>query len=124
KGATTPSGVTEFQFKAGDLNFHSDTYEWLTVAGARAQFLGTGTINGSGTYKFVLTGIDADINSNDVFNVDRFRIRIWVEDEFGNEMVSYDNGLDADLYDESNTGISSSEISGGSIVIHQPKGKK
>jgi hypothetical protein len=124
KGATTPTGVTEFQFKAGDLNFQSNTYEWMTVAGARAQFLGTGTINGSGTYRFLLTGIDADINSNDAFTVDRFRIKIWVEDEFGNETVSYDNGLDADLYDESNPEVSTTEISGGSIVIHQPKGNK
>src|SRR5207245_2656667 len=45
KGANTPTGVTEFQFKVASLNFHSDTYEWLVVSGARAQFKGTGTIN-------------------------------------------------------------------------------
>jgi hypothetical protein len=26
-GATKPTGQTEFQFKAGDLNFHSSSYE-------------------------------------------------------------------------------------------------
>lgn len=38
KGATTPTGNTEFQFKAGNLNFHSDSYEWLVVAGAKAMY--------------------------------------------------------------------------------------
>ena len=28
-GQSTPDGNTEFQFKAGDLNFHSSSYEWL-----------------------------------------------------------------------------------------------
>lgn len=37
KGANTPTGNTEFQFRAGGLNFHSNTYEWLVVAGHRAQ---------------------------------------------------------------------------------------
>lgn len=32
KGATTPSGQTEFQFKAADLNFHSTSYQWLMVS--------------------------------------------------------------------------------------------
>jgi hypothetical protein len=48
KGANTPTGQTEFQFKAGDLNFHSSSYEWLVVSGTRAQYKGVGTINGAG----------------------------------------------------------------------------
>jgi hypothetical protein len=47
KGANVPDGNTEFQFKAGDLNFHSTSYDWLVVAGANAKFRGVGTINGS-----------------------------------------------------------------------------
>ena len=31
KGASLPTGNTEFQFKAGDLNFHSDEYDWLVL---------------------------------------------------------------------------------------------
>jgi hypothetical protein len=57
KGANKPDGNTQFQFKAGDLNFHSSEYEWLVVAGARAKFKGSGTINGSGDYGFMLTAI-------------------------------------------------------------------
>lgn len=45
KGQSTPDGNTEFQFKAGALNFHSDTYDWLVVAGTKATFKGTGSIN-------------------------------------------------------------------------------
>jgi hypothetical protein len=117
KGATEPTGVTEFQFKVADLNFHSDTYDWLVIASAKAQYKGVGTINGEGEYKFMLSGIDADINDNDGFEVDRFRIRIWYEvDDI--EHVVYDNALGDDS-DNATT-----EVSGGSIVIHSGKGKK
>ena len=32
KGANIPTGQTQFQFRAGNLNFHSTVYEWLVVA--------------------------------------------------------------------------------------------
>ena len=114
RGATAPTGVTEFQFKVADLNFLSDTYEWLVVAGARANYKGVGTINGAGEYKFILVGIDADINTNDSFTIDRFRIKIWSEDASGVETVIYDNGLEAEITDDNAT----MEIGGGAIVIH------
>ncbi|MBN2329063.1 MAG: PKD domain-containing protein [Candidatus Omnitrophica bacterium] len=109
KGADIPDGNTEFQFKAGDLNFHSSSYDWLVVAGAKAVFKGIGTINGEGAYKFMLTAIDSDINTEDEFDIDRFRIRIWEEDESGDEIVIYDNKTD---------GQETTELGGGSIVIH------
>ena len=54
KGANEPDGNTEFQFKAGDLNFHSSSYQWLVVVCVRAQFKGEGTINGAGHYGSML----------------------------------------------------------------------
>jgi hypothetical protein len=98
KGASVPEGNTEFQFKAGNLNFHSTAYDWLVVnrGGTRAQFKGSGTINGSGDYKFMLWAGDGE--------PDTFRIRIWSE-ENGPEVVVYDNGTDQ-------------AIGGGSIVVH------
>src|SRR5205814_8849092 len=42
KGAIKPSGTTEFQFQTGSFSFSSTRYEWLVVAGARAQFKGVG----------------------------------------------------------------------------------
>ena len=98
KGADIPSGQTEFQFKVADLNFHSSSYDWLVInqAGLRAQFKGTGTINGIGSYKFILWASDDD--------TDTFRIKIWTEvDEV--ETVIYDNGTDQ-------------AIGGGNIVVH------
>jgi len=115
KGAQTPEGQTEFVFKVADLNFHSSSYDWLVVAGAKAMFKGIGTINGEGAYKFMLTALDADINENDSFDVDRFRIKIWTEDAEGNETVVYDNALGDDSDD------ATTEIGGGSIVIHTKK---
>ena len=32
RGATVPTGETEFQFKAANLRFQSNTYEWLVVS--------------------------------------------------------------------------------------------
>ncbi|MHC4432793.1 MAG: hypothetical protein ACYTBS_13210 [Planctomycetota bacterium] len=98
KGANTPTGNTEFQFKAGDLNFHSSSYEWLVVTGSDyAKFKGTGTINGSGEFKFqIWAGDDSP---------DTFQIKIWTEDQAGAETIVYDNG-----YDQA--------IGGGSIKIH------
>jgi hypothetical protein len=101
KGASIPTGNTEFQFKAGDFNFHSSSYEWLVVTGSDyAKFKGTGTINGEGEYKFKLLAGDND--------PDTFRIKIWEEDEFGTETVISDNGTDQ-------------AIAGGNIVIHTKK---
>lgn len=98
KGANVPEGNTEFQFKAGDLNFKSTSYQWLVVAGTKAQFKGEGTINGEGIFKFMLTAED---NSPDTF-----RIKIWTENTSGTETVIYDNG-------------SQQVLGGGSIVIHK-----
>lgn len=61
RGATVPTGETEFQFKAANLRFQSNTYEWLVVSGARAQFRGSGSINGVAGYKFTLTATDGDL---------------------------------------------------------------
>ena len=109
KGATVSTGNTEFQFKVANLNFHSDSYQWLVIAGARAQFKGVGTINGTGNYGFMLTAIDGQISGGG--GVDKFRIKIW--DSGG---IVYDNQMgnadDADL-------APATAIGGGNIVIHK-----
>jgi hypothetical protein len=114
KGATVPSGNTEFQFHAGNLNFHSSTYEWLVVAGARAQFKGSGTINNAGNYGFLLTAIDGQVSGGG--GADKFRIKIW--NKSNGDATVYDNQLGAtDGSDPTTT------LGGGSIVIHTT-GKK
>ena len=108
KGATTPDGNTEFQFHAGGVNFKSGVYEWLVVAGARAQFKGTGTINGSGNYGFLLSAVDGQINGGG--NIDKFRIKIW--DKNNGDAIVYDNEIAAD-----ETAMPTTTIAGGSINI-------
>lgn len=117
KGSSTPTGRTEFQFHAGGFDFRSETYEWLVIAGAKASYKGAGTIKGvDGTFKFLLTAIDAEQNKTD-FPIDRFRIKVWSEDEAGSETVVYDNGL-PDPDDDEVEGTPQ-EIAGGSVVIHK-----
>ena len=103
KGQSIPSGNTEFQFHAAGINFHSTEYEWLIVAGSKANFKGSGTINGEGNYGFMITAIDGDLKDNEV---DKFRIKIWDKDS--DEKI-YDNAVNQ----------SETELGGGQIVIHK-----
>lgn len=112
KGATVPTGQTEFQFRVADLNFHSDVYQWLVVAGARAQYNGTGTINGEGNYVFLPSAIDGQVSGGG--GIDRFRIKIWDRDD--GDAVVYDNQLG-----DSDSAAVTTALGGGSIVIHGRK---
>lgn len=101
KGANVPTGNTEFHFQAGALNFNSTAYQWLVVSGAcKAQFKGSGTINGSGSYTFLLTSIDGERCANP--GPDTFRIQITDSTTGAN---TYDNGSDQ-------------AIGGGDIQVH------
>jgi hypothetical protein len=98
KDASVPTGQTEFQFQTGDLNFHSTSYDWLVVAGTKAQYKGTGTTNGINDCKFMLTVEDGGNKGQDTF-----RIRIW---DATTDLLIYDNGAQ-------------SPIAGGSIIVHK-----
>jgi hypothetical protein len=110
KGANVPTGQTQFNFRVANLNFHSDIYEWLVVAGARAQYKGTGTINSAGNYGFMLTAIDGAQNGGG--GADKFRIKIWNKDD--GDAIVYDNQMGS-ADDADATTI----LGGGSIVIHK-----
>jgi hypothetical protein len=106
KGATVPTGNTEFQFQAGNLNFHSEVYQWLIVNqnGTNAQYKGSGTINGVGGYNFMLWAQDGGKNTYDTF-------RIQITDAAKN--VVYDNGT--------GDGPTAVPIGGGAITIQTGK---
>jgi hypothetical protein len=106
KGATVPEGSTQFQFHAADLNFHSGSYEWLVVAGSKAQYKGTGTINGEGSYGFMLTARDGGRTSTP----DAVRVRIW---DLATGTVVYDNQSG-----DAPTADAVDALEGGSVVIH------
>ena len=109
KGATVPEGQTEFQLHFASFNFQSTSYQWLVVSanGTKAQYKGNGTVNGSGSYGFMLTAYDG--------TPDRFRIKIW---NTSTSAIVYDNRVGAsDDIDDADP----QAIAGGSIVIHTPK---
>ena len=95
KGASVPSGNTQYVFHAGSLNFSSSTYQWLIVnrAGSNAQFKGTGTINGAGNYTFMIWATQGSPNT--------FRIQI----------TNANTG--ATVYD-----TATQALGGGSIIVH------
>lgn len=116
KGATIPTGETEFQFQAGNLNFHSDSYQWLVVSGCKAQYKGSGTINGVSGYGFLLTAYDAQAGSGGSCSgstADRFRIKVW---RLSDSVIVYDNRMSVSD-DIDNTDPQA--ISGGSVVVHK-----
>jgi hypothetical protein len=113
KGAAKPSGETEFQFKAGNLNFNSTSYEWLVISGAMAQYKGAGAINGQPGYAFLLTGRDGRQSGGT--GVDGFRIKIT---NTSTGAVVYDNKLGST---DDSTSPNVQALGGGSIQIQQNK---
>jgi len=97
RGSTVPEGELELHLKNADLNLHSTSYDWLVITNGRfARLKGTGTINGSGVYKFMIWATDG--------TSDTIRIRIW--QQVGSvELVIYDNLVEQTL-------------GGGKIVVH------
>lgn len=110
KGQVVPEGNTEFQFQQANINFHSEVYEWLIIAGAKATYLGEGTINGQGHYGFRLTAIDGKISGGG--GVDKLRMKIWDKDN--NDQIVYDTN-----YGTPDTQDPSVALSGGQITIHK-----
>ncbi|MDF2157820.1 HYR domain-containing protein [Algoriphagus sp. CAU 1675] len=116
KGSNKVDGHTEFQFKNGDLTFNSTSHEdmSLVVAGYKAIYKGIGRVNGIDGYSFMVSAIDGA--KKEIEEADKFRIKIW---DIQTSEVIYDN-----QQGESDNSDAKTEISGGSIIIHNPvKGK-
>jgi VCBS repeat-containing protein len=107
-GSSQVIGETEFNFPTAGLNFHSTGYDWLVITGPKAQFKGSGRINRTGDYAFLVTINDGQATGGG--GVDKVRIKIW--NKATGEVV-YDNQR-GDPDDANAT----DEIEGGSIVIH------
>lgn len=113
RGATVPSGHTQFRFVSAKFGFSSTSYDWLVVAGARAQYKGTGALNGVEGYKFMLTAIDGD----KIGQADRFRIKIFhTNPDTGEDVIDYDNQITSGTEGTSSEG---NVVNGGSIVVHK-----
>ncbi|WP_415830526.1 MBG domain-containing protein [Gillisia limnaea] len=111
---TEVDGNTNFQFQAGDLHLKGLSHDAmsLVISGAKATYRGVGTVNGTGTHKFLLIAVDGDVSGGG--GVDKFRIKIWKHNSsevlYDNQWISDENSNDATV------------LGGGSIVIHKPKG--
>jgi hypothetical protein len=96
KGATNPKGETQFDFRAGDLEFNALNFDYLVVDGSNAQFKGSGKIIGDQSgYNFIMTVIDGDAPNGG--GVDKIRMKIYNKNT---GQVMYDNmpgAGDADL---------------------------
>ncbi|MDI7275474.1 MAG: hypothetical protein QME94_05815, partial [Anaerolineae bacterium] len=73
-GETVPSSRWTFDFEVANLSFRSSSYEWLAVYGATARFRGRGSLNGSGDYGFMVTGLDGKVAGT---KDDLIRVVIW-----------------------------------------------
>ena len=116
KGQSKPAGTTQFDFTAGSFSFTSTAYDWLVIAGAKAQYKGTGTVaNSTATYGFLLTATDGDLKNGNAAGPDKFRIKIW---NIATSNVVYDNALGAsDDIDAANPQV----LGGGNISINGNK---
>ena len=65
KNANVPSGSLDFIFAAGNLQFKATNFDWLIVdkTNKTAQFQGSGKINGSGNYKFMIWASDKNTDT-------------------------------------------------------------
>jgi len=91
-----------------NFKFQSTVYEWLVVAGARAQYKGSGQVNNAGDYRFILTAIDGQRPGGG--GQDKFRIKIWNN---ASGVVIYDNQMNAPDGADPTT-----VLGGGQIVIN------
>lgn len=71
-GATVPTGSLAFTLHAAGFQFKSKSFDWLVINGSNAQLRGVGTVNGAGTYQFLLTALDG--------RPDKLSLKIWETD--------------------------------------------
>ncbi|MCI0537666.1 MAG: cadherin-like domain-containing protein, partial [Verrucomicrobiales bacterium] len=72
KSATNPKGETQFGLKIGTFTFHALNFDYLSIAGPKAQFKGFGKVNDLSGYNFILTVIDGQQPKGD-----KLRLKIW-----------------------------------------------
>ncbi|TSA18766.1 T9SS C-terminal target domain-containing protein [bacterium] len=112
-----PIGLTTFLLKSSSLfsstafTFSSFKYESLVFSGAQATFMGTGKVNGSGNYGFLLSVTDGHSSNTS----DKLRIKIW--DESLANVVFYDSQTGA-ADDAAPTAV----VSGGVITVTKSGG--
>jgi hypothetical protein len=86
KGAANPKGETQFELKVGDFEYNALNFEYLSIAGARAQIKGTGKITGGQSgINFIMTVVDGALDGT---GIDKVRMKIYNKNT---GQVYYDN---------------------------------
>ncbi len=94
KNPVVPTGLVQYLLKSKSLfsssamSFSSTQFDVLAVSGSQATLKGTGTVDGAGSYGFLLSVIDGQL-----FAGNKLRIKIW-DKNHGNAIV-YDTQMGA-----------------------------
>ncbi|MFN8485838.1 MAG: right-handed parallel beta-helix repeat-containing protein [Anaerolineae bacterium] len=105
----TATGAVTFQFPAASITFKATQFMTpLAIFGNKATVKGKGTVNGSGSYSFVLSVIDNG-DSGD-------QVRLRITDMAGAIVFDNDPGKPADAYP---SGYSATLLQGGDITIRR-----
>ncbi|MBI2405521.1 PKD domain-containing protein [Candidatus Microgenomates bacterium] len=97
---TSLIGKVSMNFKVANLEFNSTSLTALVISDGQATLRGTGTVNGSGNYNFLVTGLDGPQDA----------IRIQIKDQSGT--VLYDSQLGA-----ADTATPTASVT-GQIIVH------
>jgi PKD repeat protein len=112
---TPRQGEMTLRFHFAKLDFQSAAFDSLSVAGGRAQYQGSGTVNGTGNYKFLMTVVDGTGTKS--VGQGRIRMKIWHIDARTNaEVVDYDNQVETSTLAAGSEG---SVVGAGSIAIRK-----
>jgi hypothetical protein len=106
--AGLPNGQSQFHFQAANFNFHSLTYSWVVITGVRGEYAGTGTVNGVGSYNFIVTVIDG--SQLTPAQPLLFRLKVW---DPTSGTVLYDCQMGAPDFADPTT-----PINGGNLTVH------
>jgi len=87
-------------FNAADFHFYASSINTLVISNGIGTLTGTGTINESGTYNFLVTGSES-ANT----------IRIQIKDALGNKI--YDTQLGSP-----DTAIPTTAVTAGNVLAH------
>jgi uncharacterized delta-60 repeat protein len=99
-----PQGEAVVQFKSARRIFRSTSLDWLVIAGSTAWYQGTGTIQGAGSYGFLVSARSGSKGAG------KIRIRIWNK---ATGALVYDTQPGAPFGAEPTT-----PIRGGRIALH------
>jgi len=104
--STVPSGKLVFTLQAAHLSFQSTSLDWLVVSGGTAWYQGTGTVNGAGSFGFLVSAESGGRGTG------KLRIRTWNK---ATGAILYDSQPRAPIQSPPVT-----TITGGSILFKPP----